>query len=326
MRCFFILNPGSKGGTSKKTFKKIFDLLDKSSINYHYKITNSLEDAFSFSKEANNKGYDVIVAVGGDGTINKVLSGFYNENGSRISKAKMGVIYTGTSPDFCKSYNIPIKLKKAVEVILDNKSKKIQIGKIVLAKKFMMEYEGQLVDYTSNFKTCYFACCANIGLGAQLARRANTGIRSFLGDYIGTFTALIKTFFSYKPCQFQMIADGKNEKIERVHNISIGRTFYIASGIKVKNKISQGDGLFYRLTVKNMRLKDFFLLIKKVYSGKEMVDNRFLTLDYIKKIEICGNKTNPEVEFDGDPAGFLPCTIEIADQQLDIVCEVDCNG
>ncbi|TYQ14567.1 UNVERIFIED_CONTAM: diacylglycerol kinase family enzyme [Acetivibrio alkalicellulosi] len=323
MKYFFILNPGSKGGTSKKTFKKIFDLLNKASINYEYKITNSLEDAFLLSKSANIEGYDVIVAVGGDGTINRVLSGFYNEDGSKISNAKMGVIYTGTSPDFCKSYNIPIKTEKAIEVILDNKSKRIQIGKIVLAKEFKMEYEDKLIDNSSNFKTCYFACCANIGLGAQLARRANSGIRGVLGDYIGTFTALIKTLLCYKPCHFQIITDGNHEKIKRVHNISIGRTFYIASGIKVKNSVKQGDGLFYRLTLKNMGLKDVLSVIQRVYGGKEIVNNRVLTLDYIKKIEICGNKVNPEVEFDGDPAGFLPCAIEIAKGQLDIVCEVD---
>jgi len=323
MRCFFVLNPGSKGGTSKKLFDRIFELLDKEKVSYDYKITNSLEDAFIFSKNANAKAYDVIVAVGGDGTINRVLSGFYNDDGSRISNGKMGVIYTGTSPDFCKSYGIPLDLEKAVDVILDNKSRKIQIGKIVLAKEFLKEYEGKFVDHRDHFKTCYFACCANIGLGAMLARRANSGIRSVLGDYLGTFTALIKTLLCYKPCDFHVIYDGKCEKIENVHNISIGRSFYIASGIKVKNTLKQRDGLFYRLSVKNMGVRNSISVVKKIYGGNEIVNNGVLDLDYIKKIEICGNNINPEVEFDGDPAGFLPCIIEATNDGLDILCEVD---
>ncbi len=322
MKCFFILNPGSKGGASKKLFERIFKLLDKAKVDYKYKITVSLGDAFIYSKTANVEGYDVIVAVGGDGTINGVLSGFYNDDGSRISKGKMGVIYTGTSPDFCKSYGIPTDVENAVKILLQNKSQKIQVGKIVLAKEYMKEYEDKFVDHSDKFKTCYFACCANIGLGAQLARRANSGIRSVLGDYLGTFSALIKTLFCYKPSDFYVIADGKREKIERAHNISIGRSFYIASGIKVKNTLKQGDGLLYRLCVKNMGLKNCFSVVKKIYSGKEIVNNDILDLDYTKTIEICGNNINPEVEFDGDPAGFLPCSIEVAADGLDVVSEV----
>ncbi len=322
MKYFFILNPGSKGGTSKKLFERIFKLLDSAKVDYEYKITHSLGDAFIYSKTANEEGYDVIVAVGGDGTINGVLSGFYKDDGSRISIGKMGVIYTGTSPDFCKSYGIPTDVKKAVEVLLQNNSQQIQVGKIVLAKEFMKEYEGKFVDHNDLFKTCYFACCANIGLGAQLARRANGGIRSFLGDHLGTFTALIKTLFCYKPCDFHVIADGKRERIERAHNISIGKSFYIASGIKVKNTLKQGDGFLYRLCVKNMSLKNCLSVVKKMYSGKKIVNNGILELDYIKTIEICGNSINPEVEFDGDPAGFLPCSIEVAADGLDVVSEV----
>jgi diacylglycerol kinase family enzyme len=321
MRYFFILNPGSKAGSSRRLFDKIFNILDKAEIKYDYRITASLEDAYSFSKTANTNGYDVIAAVGGDGTINRVLSGFFESDGTRVSNAKMGVVYTGTSPDFCKSYGIPTDVEKAVKVLIENSSRRIHVGKIVLARSFSKDYERKPVGYGQTFNTRYFACCANIGLGAALARRANSGVRGIVGDYAGTFIALLKTLFCYRPCDFQVIVDGKHERLQRVHNISIGRTFYIASGIKVKNDIKQNDGRFYRLTVKNMGLCNCLSTIYKVYSGKQIKDDGILALDYIKKIEILGNNNNPEVEFDGDPGGFLPCSIEIADSSLELICE-----
>jgi len=131
--CFLIMNPGSHSGRSGKTFKKIFELLDDTGINYQYRITESIEDACNSSVEANQKNYDTIIAVGGDGTINAVLNGFYEASGKRISKAKFGVIYTGTSPDFCKSYNIPTDLSSAVEVIIAEHSEKILTGKVTLS-------------------------------------------------------------------------------------------------------------------------------------------------------------------------------------------------
>jgi len=74
---YLIMNPGSRGGKSRKKFNRIFQLLDQANVSYEYKITNSIIDAYSYSVEANRKDYDIIVAVGGDGTINAVLNGFY---------------------------------------------------------------------------------------------------------------------------------------------------------------------------------------------------------------------------------------------------------
>ena len=87
-------------------------------------MTECLHDAYLLSKNANNEGYDVIVAVGGDGTINKVLNGFYDDQGKRISRSRFAVIYTGTSPDFCKSYGIPLDIERAVNFIIRGHSKK----------------------------------------------------------------------------------------------------------------------------------------------------------------------------------------------------------
>ncbi|HDS09916.1 MAG TPA: diacylglycerol kinase, partial [Firmicutes bacterium] len=109
LKYYFIMNPGSRGGSSRRKFKKVFEILDKEKISYQHTITTSLQEIYDLSRKANSDGYDVIAAVGGDGTINEVISGFFKEGGTRISKAKLGVIYTGTSPDFCRSYGIPYK-------------------------------------------------------------------------------------------------------------------------------------------------------------------------------------------------------------------------
>ncbi len=323
MKYFLIMNPGSRGGNSRKYFKKIFDILDGQKVQYEYKITASLDDAYRFSADANRKGYDVIAAVGGDGTINGVLNGFYDGQGRRISCSGFGVVYTGTSPDFCKSYNIPISVEHAVKVLLRNKTNKIQIGRITFAKNYDSELNGKSIEALEESRVRYFGCCANIGLGVSLARTANSGIRKKVGDYAGTFLSLIKTLAAYKPSDFTIKSDnGQEERIEEVYSISIGKTFYIASGIKVNNNLEHGDGRFYNLTVKNIKMQDWMDVFKKIYSGKQFVNNNVIYLDYSKVIEIYGNNQNPEIEFDGDPAGYLPCKIEMAKEPLDIICEV----
>lgn len=323
MRYFLILNPGSRGGKSVRKFKQIFSLLDKDNIHYGYKITTSLEDAYEFSAAANEQGYDVIVAVGGDGTINRVLNGFYEKEGKRVSSAKFGVIYTGTSPDFCKSYHIPLPLEQAVDTLVKGKSKKIAIGKIKHIS-FYDETLDQKALPIENDKvtTSYFACCANIGIGPYLARSANSGIRKYLGDFGGTFIALLKTLLHYKPKDFTINFDGKVQKLQRVFNLSVGKTTYIASGIKVNNDLSCEDGRFYNLIVKNMGFFNWIGVFKKIYSGKKFINDPIISLQYAERIEVCGNSQHPEIEFDGDPRGFLPCSIERAQEPLELICEV----
>ncbi|MFT5871795.1 MAG: diacylglycerol kinase family enzyme [Clostridium sp.] len=322
MKYFFIMNPGSKSGKSKKLFKKIFGILEEKKLNYQYEITEKLSDAGAMSVNANKCGYDIIVAVGGDGTINQVINGFYDENGRRISKAKMGVIYTGTSPDFCKSYGIPLKIEEGINLITSGVSvNKVRPGRITMARRYVKDLENKSIDDLLDFETRYFACCANIGLGAAVARSANSGIRGIFGDYIGTFISLIKTLLFYKPIDMMISTDGELKIIPRVHNISIGKTYYIASGIKVRNNIKTEDNMLYSLVIKKLTVLKSFDVIRSIYSGKTINNGENISLNYCETVDIYGNNLNNEIEFDGDPAGFLPCRISSAIDTLDLICE-----
>ena len=103
----------------------------------------SMPETFYIS---NKEGIDNIIAVGGDGTINKVLNGFYNENGKRISSSRFGVIHTGTSPDFCKSYNIPTNPMKAADLIIGQQTRSIPVG-MIKAKKQEKLLRGSSENY-----------------------------------------------------------------------------------------------------------------------------------------------------------------------------------
>lgn len=312
MRYFFVFNPGSRNGKSEDLISRLRSLLNAKNIQYEYGITQSLDDAQALSRKANLSAYDVVVAVGGDGTINKVLNGFYDDRGSKLSKAKMGVVYTGTSPDFCKSYNIPYRcLERAVDVLLAGNVTKIQVGKILLFGNAHSD------DATI---TRYFSCCANIGLGAAVARYANSGIRKKAGDFLGTLTALVKAFKNYRPQDLSVSLDGTKTALTRIINLSVGKTFHIASGIKVNNTLSRGDSRFYVLTARNIGWLNVPYCLRTIYSGRSISNSDIVRLDYAKRIEISGGHGN-EVEFDGDPQGFLPCSIEMASDELELINE-----
>lgn len=311
MKYFLIINPASKSGKSKNKIEKLLEILSAKNIEYKHIYTTSLESAYDLSVMANSENYDVITAVGGDGTINRVINGFYDKDGRRISNSKFAVIYTGTSPDFCKSYKIPIKLEKAIETMLKGNMREIPIGKI-----------NHSTNNIEDNKINFFACCANIGIGPLLAEKANGGIRKYLGDLLGTFISLIMILIKFKPSDYLVKIDGAEKKIKKVYNISVGITQYIASGIKINNELTTNDNRFYGVFAKNLKIGNWLQLIRKIYSGKKFENNNVLSLDYFEKIEVLKSSGNNELEFDGDSEGFIPCSISYANDKLPLICEV----
>jgi diacylglycerol kinase family enzyme len=313
MKYFLICNPGSQNGRSKSRFERIFTTLRSAGADFEYEVTADLDDARVKSEYANKQGYDVIAAVGGDGTINRVLNGFFDENGNQMSKAKLAVIYTGTSPDFCRSYNIPVRIEEAVSVMLKGSSGPVQCGKI----SYCSGPENSIPDTVS-----VFACCSNIGIGATLARLANNGIRKYIGDKAGTFISLLRALRTYRPVSLSLVRDGTEEILERVVNLSVGRTYYIASGIKIHNTLSSGDRLFYTVAVKKFSLLKIPGFFRAIYSGKPLPQNGIFTTETGSVIHISSPSDRPvEVEFDGDPAGYLPCCIEPCPSCVELITE-----
>ena len=319
MKYCLIVNPYSRGGRARELAQRCVGHLAHQGCSYDTEIVEDFQQAYTLSQKANQKGYDVIVAIGGDGTVNRVMNGFYDESGKRVSGAKFGVLHTGTSPDFCKSYHIPLDLKEAVQSLVTLNTRSIPVGRIRFAEELHTDYHGKTIDEVRNAKVAYFACCANIGLGAALARKANSGIRRYLGDSVGTFLSLLQILYSYRPGSYEIVHDVERKCQENVFNISVGLTHYIASGIK-SYKGNVGDkNKFYVMTVRNITLQSLLPMLYKVYRGREWENTEYLSMSEAGSIDILGTSMNPEIEYDGDPGGYLPCSIDMALDKLELI-------
>ena len=305
---FLIMNPASHSGKSRRKCDEIIRRMTENEVEFDYHLTKDMDHALMLSRNANLDGYKTIVAVGGDGTINAVVNGFYNNEGQRISKARFGVIYTGTSPDFNRSYNIPLTVDQAVDSIIKQKIREIPIGMITFENRTSTEIP----------EVRYFVCCTNIGLGASLARKANGGIRRNLGDFWGTFLSLIGLLFRFRTFSATSLENDGKTMLSKLTNISIGITPYIASGIRGPLNFAFGEKQFYKMTVRNLNLFRVVPLLRKVYSGKPFENAEYLSLESTTQIEL-SSANAVEVEADGDPVGMLPCTIRFAQHNLPLI-------
>ena len=304
---YLILNPGSNGGRSAEKFTEIINTFTCNGFSCETAVTRFLDEAYHLTTEACRKNYDFIVAVGGDGTINRVLNGLYAADGTLRSESSFGVIHTGTSPDFCKSYGIPTDFRQARNAVISGKVKSVPVG--------MVRFENKIFGN----RTAFFCCCANIGLGAQLAKTANSGIRSIVGDGVGTFLSLLRVLLQYRAIRLSVTIDGVERIIDKVQNVSIGKTTNIASGIKVTHELTDNDDRLYSLAVHHLQLTTLPKCLISLYSGRKIRNSSIFNFKYGSEFYLHAFGKRVTVEFDGDPAGYLPCTITTAPQRLPLI-------
>lgn len=116
----FILNPIAGNGKAKAAKPIIEETMMENQLDYEIVFTSKPKEATSISLSYQ---YDVVVAVGGDGTINEVIAGLI-ERQDRV----LGIIPAGTGNDLSRSLNIPFNTKDALELILNGEPQKIRVG------------------------------------------------------------------------------------------------------------------------------------------------------------------------------------------------------
>ena len=175
----FILNPIS--GTRRK--KVILDYIQNEASFYpDYQIefyrTKCVGDACVAAKDFVEKGYDIIVAIGGDGTVNEVAEGLIG------SKAQLGIIPVGSGNGLARHLSIPLNYQRAVDAIFNGRPQFIDAGKI----------NGKV-----------FFCTAGIGFDAVVGEKFNSSGSRGLMTYVEFCT---KEYVKYRPEKYVICMNG----------------------------------------------------------------------------------------------------------------------
>lgn len=128
MRCLFIVNPSSGTKTVQKKLDIIIGQMILQQIVNHVDVfyTQKKDDAYHHCLDLQDNEYDFVVSVGGDGTVNEIISGFV-ENALEIPLA---IIPGGTVNDFANHLKLPQDAKPFIQMIKNMKTMKVDIGKV----------------------------------------------------------------------------------------------------------------------------------------------------------------------------------------------------
>jgi len=304
MRYHLIYNPTSRQGKSRRNFDEIISILKAKNIDFEYVLTTRKDEAIVLAKSVSKQDFDVVVPVGGDGTICEVITGLMSQQ--ETERPKMGILHIGTSPDFNRYHNLPVKIEEAIEVLLNGKSKKIDIGKIIHRD---MEKINEI--------TSYFGSSVNIGLGPSIASKSNGRYREYLGDFLGTLSSTLVSLANYKPMGLKLKIDGEENNLRDVFNLTVGKDPYLASGMRVPIEVEEDNGRMYMLSIQGKQKLPVIANLWRLYAGN-ILDYSGARLLHCKKVEVQGEKAE-RLEFDGDFRGYLPAKIEVLPKSLEIL-------
>lgn len=247
MKTELIINLTAGGGKPRPHLKTIFKYLKENGFNFKVSYTSHHGEAIELAQKAADKGMELIVSIGGDGTVNEIVNGIMKSK----NNPSLGIIPLGWANDFIKSTDIPSDIIEACKVLARGKIKKIDIGVINSQK--------------------YFANICGVGFDAEVALLANQmkskhpNLR-ILSAFVYVFATVKKLLSPFNYHDVKIKFDGQ-EIHSKILFIAISNGKIYGGRFKITPEAILDDGLLEICLVKEMGRFKYLSIIPKVFKG-----------------------------------------------------------
>lgn len=253
MKIILIVNPVAGRGRSLRSLPKIREYLNELRLENEILISAGPMDAKLLAHNAAKDGADIVIAVGGDGTVNEVLNGLIG------TESALGVIPVGCGNDFARLLNISREVRDACEQIAKGRFGRIDLGRLRIGDSFFR----------------YFAAATGVGFDSAVSQRS-ASLKHQLHwlpwkpfDFPVYLLSAIFSFSSYHAIKLRIAGD----------SLSIDSDCYVASITNGKSLIGKfkinpqaeiDDGYFDLCLFSSMDFGELVFLIPRVLTGRHL--------------------------------------------------------
>ncbi len=277
-RIWFVVNPIA-GNSQKEEFPEFVNrTLDHALYQYEIKYTNGPGHAVELGKEAAASGIEMVVAVGGDGTINEVARGLIH------TETVLGIIPRGSGNGLARHLNIPLNFEGALKLINTGRKLKIDTGTI----------NGNV-----------FVSIAGVGFDAlvadQFAKEPGRG-------FITYFKIVAGNYQNYVPEEYTIILDNNQIINTSALFVTLANSNQFGYNTTIAPEAKLNDGLFDVCIVEKPNIFEMPVIINLMLL-KMIHKSRYVTIHKSAGIKIIRHQ-NAVVNIDGEPV--------VLDKELDI--------
>ncbi len=291
MKVAIILNGLS--GKKKFFYSKLLPVIRE---HHHANVfeTQSATDAFDFAAKAVETNYDLIIAAGGDGTINQVVNGMLENDLPMDQLPMLSILPAGSGNDFARTVSInsnPEELRKRLANITPAR---MDVGSVTFRKNNARSHS-------------YFINVASAGMGPEVLNRMASGKKRF-GSAVAYYAAILKTFWSYR-CMRVTIKSPDWQWDNNLRTLALGNGKYFGSGLCIAPEAKPDDGVLSAFVCGSVSVLDFIRYTSTLKNSKK-INHSKIEYKATDKIELTA-ESPCRIEADGELLGFLPARIEV---------------
>ncbi len=297
-----IINPQSRAGATKKKTSIIKRLLNSEKINFSCYKTRSAGDEINIVERAVKKGFRKFICVGGDGTIQKIIAGIQIQKVCDPKKIVIGIVPLGTGNDWAKAIRVPLNIKRAIKKIKEGKTKKRDLGVVVIKNK-------------RKIKKRYFISYSGVGFDAFMLNRLRP--YKWLGKY-AYLACSIANFWFYKNTKVWI----KGEKLSLSKSVflcGVGVSKYTGGGMQIIKNPAGNNGLLNLTIAHDFTKIDIIKNFFNLFNGSIFNDPKVLTV-VRSKIKIAPKSGSLTCHGDGEIFGSGNLTFFVLKKQITHIC------
>ncbi len=293
-RARIIYNPTAGREVFRKHIGEVLERFEAAGYETSCHATTGEGDATEAAKKAVEREFDIIVAVGGDGTLNEVIAGV-----SPFEKRpRIGLIPMGTTNDFARALKIPRDIDEAIDIILQDKIVPVDVG--------MMNDR-------------HFINIAGGGRVTELTYDVPSKLKAVIGQ-LAYYLKGIEMLPSINSSHVKIEYDGKVFDDEAMLFL-VGLTNSVGGFEKLAPEASINDGKFTLFILKKCNIAEFIRIVTLALRGEHLNDPLVISA---KAEEI--SVTSPEkvlLNLDGEYGGLLPATFKNLYRHIDMFVPIE---
>ncbi|HDP34570.1 MAG TPA: FAD-dependent oxidoreductase [Candidatus Hydrogenedentes bacterium] len=298
-----VVNPRSSGSHTSQRWPEIAEKLKQRIGPFDTVFTDGPMAAMRLTAAALRDGVDHIVAVGGDGTVNEVVNGFFEQDRPINPKAVLSIITSATGGDFRKTLRSPEDMDSQIARVAEGEAHAIDLG--------LLTYRD---DATGDARTRYFDNVASFGLSGATDRAVNqlTFAKSFGGKF-AFFWGMLKALLNYRGARVRLRVDEHFDEVIDINTVAVCNGKFFGGGMQIAPLAAPDDGLFDIIVVRQTSLIRLLIEFSSVYRGShlEKKDQVFMLRGRKVTAEPVSSADEVLLDVDGEAPGRLPATFEI---------------
>jgi diacylglycerol kinase (ATP) len=354
-----IVNPGSGGGSTGKDWETLFAGIQETlGKEPHFVFTEKSRDGTTLARELIKKGYQYIVAVGGDGTINEVVNGFFveekgysdssysskTESGGTITQQKKNRLWKwlkinkdeydtkfpsppsiiSISPDAVFGFlprgtrNVLARSLDMPQDIIANCNNLVKSNPKKIDVLTATVTSSEPQSKNSKLVTRVFLNAAEIGVGAEIIDRSKKIRTKIKNRLLSTIASIFVTLPTYESNISEIFLDGGREKIHTEMTMAV-----VANGKFLGGGFKAAPRADFSdglLDVILLKSSGSFKMLDDLVNIKEgdYSTEKDIIYKQAKTVSITSKERNVTVAVEGEPIGILPATFQVLPKVLAI--------